>query len=185
MMGVTKPISVASDLYKDMVYQDVNWDWKTMDYAASVDKAVKEVSPQLAVNPNELTGYLKRGGKLMLYIGWTEGHNANGLARFYKEVVKDAGPAASKNVRLFLVSGMGHCGGGPGCDTFEKVSVVDDWVANGKAPEQLLSSKVTGGKTIRTRPLCAYPAVAKYKGTGSMDEAASFDCAAPSPSGKL
>ena len=171
-----KPVGPAVDLYQYMVYQDPKWDWRNMDFAASVDKATKELGPLISVD-SDLGAFLKRGGKLMLYVGWTEGHNANDLARYYKEVAKNAGPKAANNVRLFLVPGMNHCGGGAGCDTFEKVSVVDDWVATGKAPDELLSSKVVGGKTIRTRPLCAYPAIAKYKGTGSMDEASSFVCA--------
>lgn len=175
VMSATEPARPAVDLYKSMVYQDPNWDWKTMDYAASVDKAVKELGPLLVVDPN-LNGFLGRGGKLMLYVGWTEGHNGNELARYYGEVVRNAGPAGGGNVRLFLVPGMNHCGGGMGCDTFEKLGVMDQWLKSGKAPEQILSSKVIDGKTVRTRPLCAYPAVATYKGAGSMDAAESFDC---------
>jgi feruloyl esterase len=114
----------------------------------------------------------------MLYVGWTEGHNGNDLIKYYKAVAQHTAPGKANNVRLFLVPGMNHCGGGMGCDTFEKVSVVDQWIESKKAPDQILSSKVSGGKTIRTRPLCAYPAVAKYKGTGSMDETDSFVCAA-------
>jgi len=176
VMSATQPVQPPVDLYRYMVYQDPKWDWKSMDYAASIDKAVKELNPLLAVDSN-LNAFLQRGGKLMLYIGWTEGHNANELVSYYKEVLKNAGPAGAKNSRLFLVPGMNHCGGGAGCDTFDKVEVVDRWVESGKAPDQILSSKVSGGKTIRTRPLCAYPAVARYKGKGSMDEAESFVCA--------
>lgn len=68
---------------------------------------------------------------------------------------------------------MNDCGA-IGCDTLEMICVVDDWVASGTDVNQQFFSKVVGGKTIRTRPLCAYPAVAKYKGTGSMDEADCF-----------
>jgi feruloyl esterase len=74
------------------------------------------------------------------------------------------------------VPGMGHCGGGAGCDTFEKLGTMDEWVDKGKTPDQILSSKVVDGKVIRTRPLCAYPLVARYKGSGSEDDAANFVC---------
>jgi len=176
-MYSNQPVQPPIDLYRYMVYQDPKWDWKTLDYAASVDKARKEVMPLLGVDA-DLSAYLNGGGKLMFYIGWTEGHNANDLIKYYKNVVKSA-PGKAGSVRLFANPGMNHCGGGSGCDTFEKLGTMDQWLASGKAPEVILSSKVQAGKTIRTRPLCAYPAIAKYKGTGSMDEAASFDCVVP------
>jgi feruloyl esterase len=172
------PVGPAVDLYRYMVYQDPKWDWKNIDFAASVDKAKEVIDPLLVVDDN-LNSFLNRGGKLMLYVGWTEGHNANELAAYYKRVIKNAGPAKANNVRLFLVPGMNHCGGGAGCDTFEKLGIVDQWVQSGKAPNQILSSKLSDGQTIRTRPLCAYPAVATYKGAGSMDDAASFSCVVP------
>jgi feruloyl esterase len=171
----TTPVGPAVALYQDFVYQDPKWDWKTLDYAASVDKAEQTVDPLLRVNAEDMKTFLQHG-KLMLYVGWTEGHNGNELATFYKNALKDAGPKAANNIRLFLVPGMNHCGGGMGCDTFEKLGVADQWLQTGKAPNEILSSKVVNGQTIRTRPLCAYPAIAKYRGTGSMDEADSFIC---------
>jgi feruloyl esterase len=80
--------------------------------------------------------------------------------------------------RLFMVPGMHHCGGGPGPSAFDTLTPVSQWVEQGKAPESLVASKAESGKVIRTRPLCPYPQVAKYKGTGSIDEAANFICAA-------
>ena len=90
------------------------------------------------------------------------------------------GPAkASNSVRLFLAPGMGHCGGGEGPNVFDKVGALEQWVEQGKAPEKLIASHSTNGKVDRTRPLCPYPQVAKYKGTGSIDDAANFVCRAP------
>ena len=73
---------------------------------------------------------------------------------------------------------MGHCGGGEGPNVFNKVSALEQWVEQGKAPEKLEASHSTG-KVDRTRPLCPYPQVAKYKGAGSIDDAADFVCSAP------
>ena len=73
---------------------------------------------------------------------------------------------------------MGHCGGGEGPSVFDKVGPLEPWVELGRAPDVMIAAHVTGGKTDRTRPLCPYPQVAKYKGTGSIDEAANFVCAA-------
>jgi feruloyl esterase len=80
------------------------------------------------------------------------------------------------SVRLFMVPGMGHCGGGEGPNTFDMVTALEQWVEHGKPPEQILASHVTNGASDRTRPLCPYPQLATYKGSGSIDEAANFIC---------
>ncbi len=68
--------------------------------------------------------------------------------------------------RLFMVPGMGHCGGGDGTSTFDMVSALDEWVVQGKAPDKIVAAKVVNGAAERTRPLCPYPQVATYKGIG-------------------
>ena len=75
-----------------------------------------------------------------------------------------------------MAPGMGHCGGGEGPDTFDMMRAIDAWVGGGQAPQAIVVSKLEAGKVIRTRPLCPYPQVARYKGTGSIDEAANFSC---------
>jgi feruloyl esterase len=75
-----------------------------------------------------------------------------------------------------MVPGMQHCGGGAGTATFDMLAALEQWVEQGKAPDSIPASKVTAGKTERTRPLCAFPQVATYKGSGSTDEAANFVC---------
>jgi feruloyl esterase len=72
--------------------------------------------------------------------------------------------------------GMGHCSGGEGPNVFDKIGTLDRWVEEGKAPESITASHINEGKVDRTRPLCPYPLVAKYKGSGSVDEAANFVC---------
>lgn len=84
-----------------------------------------------------------------------------------------------RHLRLYLVPGMGHCQGGVGTDTFDKVAAIEQWVDTGRAPAQIVASRQTAGKVDCTRPLCPYPQVAKYKSTGSTDEAANFTCALP------
>jgi feruloyl esterase len=78
-----------------------------------------------------------------------------------------------------MVPGMGHCSGGAGPDTFDKVSALEAWVERGQAPSRIVASRIVGGKVERTRPLCAYPQVARYTGSGSIDDAANFTCQAP------
>jgi feruloyl esterase len=81
--------------------------------------------------------------------------------------------------RLFMVPGMAHCGGGDGTSTFDMLAALEQWKEQGKAPEQIAASRVRDGKVDRTRPLCPYPEIAKYKGSGSTDDAANFSCAMP------
>ncbi len=71
---------------------------------------------------------------------------------------------------------MGHCAGGPGTDTFDGLAAVQAWVEHGQAPPTLAASHMTKGVADRTRPLCQYPQVAVYKGSGSTDDAANFAC---------
>jgi Tannase and feruloyl esterase len=88
-------------------------------------------------------------------------------------------PKIEESVRLFMAPGMGHCSGGDGPSSFDMVGPLEQWVEHGQAPERVVASYRTGGQIDRTRPLCPYPQVAKYKGTGSIDDAASFVCAQP------
>jgi feruloyl esterase len=97
----------------------------------------------------------------------------------YYEAVVAKNRNASEFARLFMIPGMAHCGGGVGPDRHDPVTAVIDWVEKGKAPDSMLASKVADGKVVRTRPLCPYPQVARYKGQGSIDEAANFSCVAP------
>jgi feruloyl esterase len=85
----------------------------------------------------------------------------------------------SDSFRLFMVPGMAHCRGGDGTDRFDVISAMEQWVEKGKAPDSILASRYAGDKVDRTRPLCPYPQVAVYRGTGSTDDAANFACKAP------
>jgi feruloyl esterase len=90
------------------------------------------------------------------------------------------GPAARDFLRLYMLPGVFHCSGGVGCASFDPLAPLIDWVEQGKAPDSLLAARIDGDKVVRTRPLCPYPRVAKYKGSGSIDDARNFVCADPS-----
>ena len=80
--------------------------------------------------------------------------------------------------RLFMVPGLGHCRGGPGYNSLDPLSALEAWVENGIAPQQILGSRIENSMTVRTRPVCPYPAVAKWNGTGNPNDAGSFTCVA-------
>jgi feruloyl esterase len=117
----------------------------------------------------------------LLYQGWSDALIAprNGV-NYFNSVVQAMGGASrvADSVRLFMVPGMGHCGGGEGPNQFDMVSAIEQWVEQGKAPERVVASRIQGGVVERTRPLCPYPEIARYKGTGSTDDAANFTCQA-------
>jgi len=84
-----------------------------------------------------------------------------------------------KSIELYMVPGMNHCQGGPGTDTFDKMAAIEQWVAKGTAPDQIVAAHRTAGTVDRTRPLCPYGEAATYRGSGSIDDAANFVCKAP------
>ena len=126
--------------------------------------------------------FAKRGGKLLLYHGWADQQVAPGSSlEFYQSALDlSRDPTKSSDwIRLFMIPGMGHCSGGEGPDTFDQISVIEQWVEQGKAPAQIIATHSTAGKVDRTRPLCPFPQVARYNGSGSIDEAANFSCQKP------
>ena len=130
------------------------------------------------MNPH-LEEFARHGGKLLLYHGWADQQVAPmSSVEFYEDAVKDSGDPKAQWIRLFMAPGMGHCGGGEGPDSFDKIGAMEEWVERGRAPEEIVAAHHAAGKVDRTRPLCAYPKVARYDGSGDINDAASFHCAA-------
>jgi feruloyl esterase len=173
--------SVATDTFTYIVYKNPQWDWKTMNLDSDVALLDKTEDGSIdAMDPN-MKPFFAHKGKLLLYHGWSDQLIApRNSINYYSSVVKNLGgeKKASNDVRLFMVPGMAHCGGGEGPNTFDQVGAIQQWVEQGQAPEQMIASHVEKGTVDRTRPLCPYPQVARYKGTGSTDDAANFTCAA-------
>jgi hypothetical protein len=132
-----------------------------------------------AKNP-DLSQFRQSGGKLIMTYGWADTILQPMMGvNYYEAVVAKNGPDTTDFVRLFMMPGVAHCGGGVGPDRIDAVTAVIDWVEKQKAPDSLVASKVTNGTVVRTRPLCPYPQVARYRGQGSIDEAANFSCVVP------
>jgi feruloyl esterase len=128
----------------------------------------------------DLSAFRKHDGKLIMYFGWAD-PQLNPLAgvEYYEKMSAQMGASTTDFARLFMVPGMFHCGGGVGTSVFDVGTPLIQWVESNKAPDGITASRVVSGKVVRTRPLCAYPEVARYKGSGSTDEAGNFACVRP------
>ena len=186
----------SSQFFSRMVYEDAAWDYRQFDPERDVKAADAKLAGVLNATDPDLKEFQDRGGKLILYHGWSDAAipPVNAI-HYYDSVVAKMGAAQSDSfVRLYMVPGMQHCGGGPGPNFFwstnassrgdaqhDMEAALENWVEGGTAPGPIVATKFkTGtnpaGGVERTRPLCPYPQVAKWNGSGNPDEAASFSC---------
>ncbi|HEX3145417.1 MAG TPA: tannase/feruloyl esterase family alpha/beta hydrolase [Pyrinomonadaceae bacterium] len=188
----------GSQFFTNMVYENADWDYHTFNFAEGSKLAESKTAAALnAIDPN-LKPFRTHGGKLILYHGWDDpGIPALNTINYFESVRARLGQRDSESfMRLFMVPGMSHCGGGPGPNVFGQAGAassddsehniyraLEQWVEKGVAPEQLIATRYKDDRNPTqgvkmTRPLCAYPKVAKYKGSGDANDAANFVCAA-------
>jgi feruloyl esterase len=174
-----EPHSMYNDLLRFVVMKDRNWDFRTLDVTRQLEVARKADNGVLSATSTELTPFVSRGGKLLIYHGWADQNiPPRESVNYYNGVVKTMGrEKVGGAVRLFMVPGMGHCGGGDGPNEFDMLAALERWREHGKAPSEIVASQMNGGRVSRTRPLCPYPQIATYKGAGSIDRAENFMCA--------
>jgi len=175
--------SLAESTMKYLVFPKPNpdYDFRTFDFDRDIPLLDRWGKLANAKNP-DLSGFNKRGGKLVMTYGWADSILMPLMGvKYFDEAVQKNGPKTTDFFRLFMVPGMAHCAGGVGPDQNDAVTAVIDWVEKGKAPDTLIASKIANGQIVRTRPLCSYPQVARYRGQGSVDDAANFSCVAPTP----
>ena len=185
----------STQTMKNMLYNDPTWDLKSFDLEKATKLASEKLAPILNATDPNLKAFKARGGKLILYHGWNDAAlPPTNAINYYESVVAKMGKRnASSFVRLYMVPGLQHCAGGPGPDNFGAVVTsaqsdpqhdmtlaLERWVEEGKAPDRIIASKRQSqdpkSPVIKTRPLCPYPQVARYKGSGSTDDAANFVC---------
>ncbi|HXJ17016.1 MAG TPA: tannase/feruloyl esterase family alpha/beta hydrolase [Candidatus Polarisedimenticolia bacterium] len=182
MTSGPKPFSIGTGFFKYMVFGDPKWDFRTFN----VDRDTRLADQRLgkivnAIDPN-LKSFEAHGGKIVMYHGWADQAIAPGNSiNYYNSVVGAMGGAEKTQefLRLFMAPGMGHCQGGDGPDTFDSLGALEQWREHGTPPAKIIASHSTNGTVKVTRPLCPYPQVAIYKGTGSTHDAANFVCGNP------
>lgn len=181
--------------FADMVYGKADWDYKKANLEDAVKASQEKFGNVLNAVETDMKAFQARGGKLIIYHGWSDAAiSPLNSIDYYKNVVEKMGkPQADSFVRLYMVPGMQHCGGGPGPDVFGQYGIspvhdpqhdlymaLEQWVETGVAPTTVIASKLEGmepaAKVKMTRPLCPYPQQAKYKGSGDTNDAANFVC---------
>jgi len=183
MYGSGEDPPIVASHFRYLVFKDASWSAGKLNFDSDITLADKLDDGLLPATDPNLKEFFAHGGKLILYHGWTDPLIApRSTIDYYKSVSGTNGVEAESSVRLFMAPGMDHCTGGAGPSQFDMTTVLADWVEHGKAPEMVLAAHLPDGPPgthgpDRTRPLCAYPRVAKYKGTGSTDDATSFACA--------
>ena len=177
-----EPFSVNINYFKGMVFQDPKWDFRTFDVDRDTKLAIERTAKYVDGNNPDLRPLKKAGGKLIIVSSWNSlALPPRQIADYYRSVEKRmGGPAQTQDfARLFSIPGAGGCVVG---EDFKAFEAMQEWVEKGKAPDQITYSHREGGrggKVYRSRPVCAYPKVSKYKGSGDINDAANFACVSP------
>jgi feruloyl esterase len=196
--SATKSLMFAfgTQFFSNMVFDNPAWDFKTFSLDRDLPIANEKAGPHLNAADPDLSRFKARGGKLLLYHGWSDAAiPAQSAINYYESVVKKMGADATSGfVQLYMVPGMQHCVGGSGPNFFGQApgvptrdaqhdiaAALELWVEKGVAPQQIIATKYNNDANpasgvLRTRPLCPYPQIATYTGSGSTDEAANFVC---------
>ena len=167
----------GTEMFKYFIFANPEWDYSRYDFTTFRKDSAQAASMLNATDP-DLDAFKAKGRKLVIWHGWSDpALTAFGSIKYHDQVTA-RDPMARDYLRMFMMPGVLHCAGGPGPDTVDWASVIDEWVEKGQAPARIVARKLAaGGAVTRTRPLCAYPQRAVYNGTGSIDDEKSFSCA--------
>jgi len=172
-------IGFGNGIMKYFVYNDPEWTYKNYNFDTLRKDSERVAETLNATNP-DLSAFRKRGGKLLMYTGWSDAAiPAYATIGYYDEVLAHDKTAA-EDVRLIMMPGVEHCFGGPGPSFVNFLTEIDRWFETDKAPEQAtaywLDEKM---QPNGSRLVCAYPKIAKYDGKGDTRDVSSFSCVDP------
>jgi len=171
-----QPNPMIFDSIRILGFQDEDYDWRDFDLDRDLPTVLDNAGFVDAIDA-DLRAFKAHGGKLLLYAGWRDwAISPENTIHYYESVLDEMGDGQDDWMRLFLAPGMGHCAGGPGVSTFEKLGVLERWREEDVAPEEIKSSNPQTGLE---RPLCPYPEYAEYDGTGDLNDGGNWSCAAP------
>ena len=175
----TPPTPVRADLPSALTFaEQFNFDRDAAKVNATSPDFAHSAWDEIAARSPHLEAFHAHGGRMIVTQGASDPvFSLNDTLAWFREVDRIERGQAKSFVRVFPVPGMAHCSGGPATDQFDSFNALVTWVEKGQAPDQILAKAGQGSPWPgRTRPLCAYPQIARYKGSGSLEEAASFRC---------
>jgi poly(3-hydroxybutyrate) depolymerase len=176
---VTPPVQVAATGAWPLAYLlGVDFERDAPKLYAKSGEFTEAVWDFMMASSTDLAAFKNHGGKLLIVHGVSDPvFSINDTISWWNDVNRANNGAAADFARLFAVPGMNHCAGGPATDQFEAFAALVNWVEKSAPPERIVA---TAGQNTpwpgRTRPLCAYPKQARYKGSGSIEEANNFVC---------
>ena len=163
----------GTEMFKYLVFHDPMWDYSSYDFSNFLE-TTQYASSYLDATSTDYSQFKQRGGKMIIYHGWNDpALSAFATIDHYNEAKKE--DASIENyIRLFLLPGVLHCGGGPGPSQTDWIELVREWVENDHAPERVILSKAEDDKVKITRPIFPYPKKAIYDGSGDPTKESSF-----------
>lgn len=197
--GASQGSLYVQNYFRYIVTGDATFNILTASVPDLLRESREKAAADLDATDPDLSRFAARGGKLILYHGWNDAAipPENTIA-YYQSVQKQMGEDRTATfVRLYMVPGMQHCLGGPGASVFGQFGLetakapqyglfdsLENWVEKGAPDATVIATKFAPGKhgameTVFTRPLCAWPRVARYSGSGEPSDAANFACVAP------
>jgi len=177
-----QPFGIGESYFKFPVFNDPKWDYRNMDFDNTIAKISQMHATLMNAMDPDLSKFFARGGKLLQYHGWDDQQiSALNSLNYYVSVLDKMGNAdkVAQSYRLFLAPGMMHCFNGAGPNQFNSMAALELWREKGIPPDKIVASHVTGVAVDITRPLCPYPQVAVYNGSGTTRDSINFTCKAP------
>ncbi|MBS0000052.1 MAG: tannase/feruloyl esterase family alpha/beta hydrolase [Cyclobacteriaceae bacterium] len=163
----------GTETFKYLVFNDPEWDYLSYDLSG-FEKDTRLARSNLNATNTDYAAFRDLGGKMIIYHGWSDAALSALSTIDHLEKVKDGDPEVDDYLRLFLLPGVLHCGGGPGPDQADWLRIIMDWVEKGRAPDKVVMSKISEGKTTMARPVFPYPRKAVYDGKGNPDVEGSY-----------
>lgn len=173
---------LGEQFFRYIVMNDPHYDARAFSFRKDVPDLERKLGGLLDVRDDDLGPFVRRGGKLLIWHGWSDpaipAEMSIDLYQRIRQATREyAGQASTdQSVRLFMVPGVQHCGGGSGLTGFDPLAALERWTDEARAPDRLEAWQFIDGKPARSRPLCSYPKVGQYRGLGNPDHADSFEC---------